>query len=177
MGQLATEAPEPGTRQVLDQYAQVPMLAPIDVARPSGVLDHEEWRICLQAHYLLMRPLLKVRRTMVSYHVPPHLPSVEPRHVIQYPIWRERIHAQIAIAGLVSRWTVTRPRRTRIPLVILQGESCYFAATQYVATRPHPFRLRLATSGLETGIAQEQSRNDHGLMGGLWPIPANVTEL
>ena len=60
---------------LLQRYAtHVPPLARIDLARPSTALEHEEWRVRLDARTLVTRLLLEARTTAVFHHVAVQFP-------------------------------------------------------------------------------------------------------
>ena len=61
---------------LLQQYAvTVPPLTPVDLARPSTALEHEEWRVRLDVRFLLVRLVLEARERALLNDVEIILPD------------------------------------------------------------------------------------------------------
>ncbi len=60
---------------LLQRYVpSIPPLAPVDLGRPSTAVEHEEWSVRLDVRTLLIRLILKARRTAMLHTLDLHLP-------------------------------------------------------------------------------------------------------
>lgn len=102
-------------------------------------------------------------------------PATGPASMVHYPIYIERSQSQRSVTDVARAWSQAATKQLHIPVMIFQREERFASTYQQLADLPQSPSFRLATwTVLEAGIAQEQWRDERGMLCGLHPLPESA---
>jgi hypothetical protein len=96
--------------------------------------------------------------------------------MVCYPIFVERMHAQINVANLVSTWMATSISSHYVPLVVLRDEARFAEIHAQVSELPTVSPIRIATrTALEHETIPEQLHDAQSYLECLPILPLDAT--